>query len=122
MTEYKEIFKLKALLKSEGISFEFMPNFFIGGYSIFYPKPHKECVCNVIENAASFGGKQDLLEIAGLLTSEEEEKDSNVGYLTAEDVFNRIKKHWRSTNCDIAQNLENCEDCGFSDMEVTENA
>ena len=34
----------------------------------------------------------DLIEIMGCLTPEEEEYDSVVGYLTAENVFNRIIK------------------------------
>ena len=38
------------------------------------------------------GGNSDLIEIMGLLTPEERESDSVVGYLTAEDVFGRIKR------------------------------
>lgn len=34
----------------------------------------------------------DLIEIMGLLTPEEQEYDSVVGYLTAEEVFRRIKE------------------------------
>lgn len=34
----------------------------------------------------------DLIEIMGLLTPEEEKYDSVVGYLTAEEVFRRIKE------------------------------
>lgn len=40
----------------------------------------------------------DLIEIMGLLTPEEEEDSSVVGYLTAEEVFRRIKEAWDVRN------------------------
>jgi hypothetical protein len=52
---------------------------------------------DAIEHYASYGRSEDLLEIMGLLTSEEEGYDSVKGYLTAEDVFQRIKKHYETT-------------------------
>ena len=52
-------------------------------------------VCSVI--ADGYGSKEGLLEISGLLTDEEYERgDSVVGYLNAENVFNRIKSHYES--------------------------
>ena len=52
-------------------------------------------VCSVIYG---YGSEKGLLEISGLMTDEEYEKenDSVLGYLTAENVFARIKKHWES--------------------------
>lgn len=40
-----------------------------------------------------YGREKDLLEIMGLLTPEEEKINSVIGYLTAEDVFERITKY-----------------------------
>ena len=54
------------------------------------------CVCSVVCGHGSYGGNEGLLEIMGLLTPEEEEQDSVVGWLTAEDVFDRIKNHYDS--------------------------
>lgn len=52
-------------------------------------------VADAIENRYSYGAKDDLLELAGrLLTGEELKRDSVVGWLTANDVFQRISKHW----------------------------
>lgn len=51
-------------------------------------------VCSAIEHNYSYGGDQDLIEIMGLLTKEEEQYDSVKGHLSADDVFTRIKKHW----------------------------
>jgi len=41
----------------------------------------------------TFGSQEDKIEIMGLLTDEEAEHDSVLGYLTAEEVFERIKKY-----------------------------
>ena len=49
-------------------------------------------VCSIIEGHGTYGEENDLLEIMGLLTPEEEEWDSVCGSLTAENVFERIKK------------------------------
>jgi len=62
--------------------------------------PHKgDCVCSVVEFDGSYGAKQDLLEIQGLMTKREEREthDTVLGYLTAVDVFNRIRKHHQKT-------------------------
>lgn len=65
---------------------------------IKYEKNDNFCVCSVICGYGSYGYEEGLLEIMGLLTPEEEQLDSVAGYLTADDVFNRIKKHWEETN------------------------
>lgn len=56
---------------------------------VWYPSKEKS-ICDVICHEYSYGGEIGLLEIMGLLTSKEKEKDDVVGYLTAEDVFDRI--------------------------------
>lgn len=48
---------------------------------------------DAVQHFGSYGNKCDKLEIMGLLTPYEEECDSVLGDLTAEDVFERINKH-----------------------------
>ena len=95
MTErYNEILRLKGMLEKAKIPFMFSRSF--GGYHIVYPE-NTGRVCSVIEHDCSYGREKDLLEIQGLMTKKEykETQDNVIGYLTAEDVFQRIKKHWK---------------------------
>lgn len=78
---YKEIIRLRDMLDSEGISYAFKPLY--DGYQICYPN-NAERQCSVIEHYI----------IMGLLTPEEEKYDGVKGYLTAEEVFKRIKEHY----------------------------
>lgn len=50
---------------------------------------------DAIEHYVSYGNEQDKLEIMGLLTPEEKKNDSVLGYLSAEEVFSRINRHWK---------------------------
>lgn len=97
---YTEIFKLKKMLQNAHIPFEWIEH---GGdkqgYQICYPEKDGKGVCSVIEHSYSYGSEKDLLEIQGLLTPEEEKDyggDTVLGYLTADDVFSRISKHWKT--------------------------
>jgi hypothetical protein len=86
MAKYNEIVKLHEMLTKADIPHEFNEEW--GGYHILY-----SCMgytCSVIEHDYSYGNKQDLLEIMGLLTAAEAVNDSVAGWLTADDVFNRI--------------------------------
>ena len=96
MSKYTEIFKLKEMLESEKIPFEWRIRKTENGFQICYPNKSL-CDCSVIEHQYSYGNEKDLLEIMGLMTKKEENEtqDSVLGYLTAEDVFKRIKKHWK---------------------------
>ena len=101
-----EIDRLDAMLKEAGIPFErrnedLRPqgrNYY--KFQIMYPrsncfvhvKPYR--VCSIIQGTCSYGGNENLLEIMGLLTPEEARHDYVCGHLTAENVFERIKKHW----------------------------
>ena len=110
--EYTEIKKLDKLLTEANIPHYFLAEDDENRYQIAYygpsgrpiPKPGTvmgigiEAVCSAIQNAGSYGNEKDLIEICGLLTDEELEEDSVKGYLTAEDVFNRIKEHWDASN------------------------
>ena len=105
--KYEEIRKLDHLLLEANIPHEFMSHM-TGGFQIAYygtkGKPKAEpgvfsgpgvgAVCSAIETPFSYGHENDRIEISGLLTEEEYESDSVKGDLTAEDVFERIRKHW----------------------------
>ena len=56
---------------------------------IWYPSREKS-VCDVICHKYSYGYECGLLEMMGLTTTE----DDVDGYLTPEDVFERIWRHW----------------------------
>lgn len=92
--KYNEILKLKDMLEKAGIRFKF--NNHAGGYHLSYSNFKEKVVCSVIEHDYSYGSEKDLLEISGLMTKKEmeETQDTVLGYLTAEDVFQRIKNHW----------------------------
>ena len=91
---YQEILRLQKMLEEADIPHAFGK--WMDGWMVCYPvaRPSEECVIDAIENSHSYGYHEDKLEIMGLLTPEEEAEDSVVGYLTAEDVFERIRKHW----------------------------
>ena len=113
MKKYKEIFKLKRMLEKECIPFDWIECF---GYSeekikelkriapdisehyqICYPcKDDRKRWISVIEGYGTYGGECDKLEIMGGKTPWEEfDIDSPViGYLTANNVFKRIKNHY----------------------------
>ena len=52
-------------------------------------------IISIVQGYVTYGEEDDLLEIMGLLTEEEEKIDDVTGYLTAEDVFNRIVKYFK---------------------------
>ena len=96
--KYNEIFKLKSMLEETHIPFEWIVHKdFRNGYQICYPEKDEKRVCSVIEHSFSYGSQEDLLEIQGLLTADEEKCDSVLGNLTADDVFQRILSHWKET-------------------------
>lgn len=51
-------------------------------------------VCSAIQGDYTYGGRENLIEIMGLLTDEERQFDEVRGYLTADEVFRRIKADW----------------------------
>ncbi len=86
---YKEILKLKDLLSCNDIPFKFKKMF--DGYQIIIFDKDKKALCDVIEHFGSYGQEDDLLEIMGGLTEEEQDDNSVLGYLKAEEVFERFK-------------------------------
>lgn len=91
-----EMNKLIEMLNNANIPFELTDDT-LGNENnqVWYPS-FETPICDVICNQYSYGGKSGLLEIMGLLTEEELKFDSAVGYLTAEDVFNRIENHYKT--------------------------
>lgn len=88
-----EMEKLIECLKTLKIPHEVTPHFlFKDSLQVWYPNK-KESVMDAICHDYSYGGKEGLLEIMGLLTDEEAYFDDVVGYLTAENVLSRIIKH-----------------------------
>lgn len=96
MSEYKEIFRLKEMLDKANIEYEFRDrNIYLPPYEhyqICCPNCENRYI-SVVEGFGTYGESADKLEIMGLLTEEESEDDCVKGWLTAENVFNRIKKH-----------------------------
>lgn len=91
-SNYREILKLDRMLTDASIPHTLDRLF--DGWQVFYPtREEPELVMDAIEHYGSYGKDEDKLEIMGLLTPDEEEHDSVLGYLTAEDVFERIRKH-----------------------------
>lgn len=89
---YQEILKLDKMLTAANIPHTLVKMF--DGWQVIYPKDGARRVMDAIEHFGSYGNEQDKLEIMGLLTPEEKKNDTVLGYLTAQDVFKRIKKHW----------------------------
>lgn len=88
----REIIKLKKMLEDEKIPFEFIERKELEGYQIIYT--HKEkFVCSVIQHKYSYGNDVNLLEMLGLTIHDDVES-----YLSAEDVFEKIKWHYRKVN------------------------
>ena len=88
----KPIYNLANRLNEANIPF--VINCFNGGFQIAYPDNGANRECSVILHNGSYGHSNNSFEIMGLLTDEESVYDSVVGYLTEDDVFNRIYNHY----------------------------
>ena len=107
MNKYREILKLADMMKAVSIPYKIISG--MGGYMMKYPEEER-CVCSIIEHDYSYGHNADRLEIMGLLTEEEKREDSAYisgrhrynerhcvkGWLTADDIFNRISTDWNT--------------------------
>ena len=93
----KEIERLKQMLEEAGIPFKWCEcEPITGNAHISYPVDGARRKCSVIQGQYTYGGDCNLLEIMGLLTDAERKVDSVAGWLSAEDVFGRIKRHWEA--------------------------
>lgn len=104
--KYKEIFKLKKMLEDAEIPFDFfemdpearkiMPEF--EHWHINYPN-RGNFIVSAVEGFGTYGEQDDKIEIMGGLTEEEKENgDQVIGWLTAEEVFERIEKDYIRRN------------------------
>ena len=95
-SSYQEIIRLENMLTDADIQHRIER--FEDGWHLEYPDRQEKRVCSVVEFTGSFGAKQDRLEIMGLLNADERKFDKVVGHLTAENVFDRIKRDWERRN------------------------
>ena len=91
---YTEILKLDKMLSEANIPHSLER--FMDGWQVCYPKSENR-IADAIEHCGSYGNTANLLELMGLLTSEELEHDAVVGGLTADEVFKRFKEHYENT-------------------------
>ena len=90
---YQEVIRLEEMLTKTGIPHNIDRE--KDGWRLVYPSHGaRNIVCSVIEYTGSNGSRMDRLEIVGLLNREERKADIAVGWLTAENVFDRIKRDW----------------------------
>lgn len=89
-SRYQEILRLRKMLREANIPHAFDRIF--DGWIVCYPTA-EERVMDAIEHRGSYGNFEDKLEIFGLLTPEEASEGDVLGHLTAEEVFERIRKH-----------------------------
>ena len=98
--KYTEIFKLKEKLDAIDLEYEFND---FGNKELNYERyqialldEEGKRIVTVVQGNYSYSGVNNKLEIMGLLTAEEEEHDSVVGWLTADEVYERIMNYYAS--------------------------
>ena len=87
---YTEILKLDKMLNNANIPHTL--DRFLDGWQVIYSVKGNR-IADAIQHFGSYGNSENQLEIMGLVKPEET-SDSVLGCLTAEDVFNRISKHY----------------------------
>lgn len=87
---YTEILKLHKMLTEANIPHTL--DRFMDGWQVIYFNNGKR-IADAIQHYGSYGNTKNLLEIMGLIKPEET-CDSVLGYLTAEDVFERMSEHY----------------------------
>lgn len=90
--KYQEILKLHVMLLDKSIPHVIERA--LDGWHISYPWVGKERVLSAVEFKGTYGAEQDLIEIMGLLTPRRISYGFRKGYLTAENAFDRIKRHY----------------------------
>jgi len=89
--DFTQIFKLKEMLHQANINYSFIPRIEQGGYQIIlYNKTDTSRLADGVTHRFSYGNNKGLIEIMGALTLEEYEGDRVLGYLTADEVFERF--------------------------------
>ena len=108
-----EIVALKEMLEKAGIPHEFIDHRKLGvdeidcvdkimdsNFQILYRSSTglNERICSVVQNKDSRGSKDNLIDIVGLTNIDEDPAGEGLGFLKAENVFKRIKRHYRDFN------------------------
>lgn len=91
--KYTEILKLDQMLRDKGIPHELRR--LADGWQIVYVIGGVT-IADVIQTWTSCGHKDNLLELMGLLSGDERQEDTVLGWLTAEEVFKRINRHYKA--------------------------
>ena len=91
----KELDKLEAYLKENGFEYTREDNDCLERYMdkhqiIVYKNGEKQW--DAICHSGSYGYEQGLLEIMGTIVDYEKDGDSVVGWLTADDIIQRLQK------------------------------
>lgn len=106
--ENLEITKLRAMLDKAGIPHEDRDYMNTGGidYQTLYPEAGDKAIYSVIFNKYSYGYEDGALEIAykPYMESGRNVSDGIQGWLSAEEVFKKIKKDWEKHNGRINTN------------------
>lgn len=91
--KYTEILKLNEMLTKYEIPYSV--DRMLDGYQIVYFY-NGERIADAVQHCGSYGEDENLIEIMGCLTPEEEEEGANaLGWLTAEEVFERFLKDFQ---------------------------
>lgn len=90
--EYIEMGKLEWLLQEAKIPYRI--DYVIGMPSVRYYGHGENLICDAICHSGSYGHEEGLLEIMGLTRN----GDSVEGWLTSEEVFDRIFEDWNKGN------------------------
>lgn len=106
-----EMTKLIEMLSNSSIPFE-VTDHWENSKQVWYPNsdhPVCDAVCFADERGiGSYGGAKGLLEIMGLSNNPEDDVE---GYLTAEEVFNRMSEHYYADEF-IPDGFD--DECGFN--------
>lgn len=108
-----EIKRLEWMLDAARIPFVFTRRFDHpikkgqSSYQLEYPvsslSNRYERVCSVIQGYGTYGMEENKLEIMGLTEPWKTIDGGVLGYLTAEDVYDRIRKHWEEHHTEYGQ-------------------
>ena len=119
-TKYREIIQLHEMLTGANIPHKFAH--YLDGYSITYKMDNNNVVA-IFEHETSYGNECDLIELYGGLLTENEMTHAglvkSVGWLTAENIFQRILRHWEKrengSECEIRCRENQADACADGD-------
>lgn len=100
MDNYNPLEHLAEMLENVGIPYEIVHNIWTKSNILCYPNA-KNRRADAIYFPYSYGYEQKLLEVSGEII---EINDDVEGYLSAEEVFKRIKKLWEADNNESKSN------------------